>query len=409
MRILHVFDHSLPLHSGYSFRSRALMLASRRRGWETVHLTGPRHTLEAPGPDPEEADGLTFHRTPVPPSRTPILREFAEIAATANRLDALVEQTRPDILHAHSPVLDAFSALRVGKRRRLPVVYEIRAFWEDAAVGNGTGSEGSARYNATRWLETRACRQADAVGAICDGLLGDLRTRGGIDPAKLFTIPNAVDIEQFGHPGPRDEALAAQLGLVDAGIEAEVIGFIGSYYDYEGLDDLVAAMPALVAARPRLHLLLVGGGPMEASLKAAAAASSAADRIHFVGRVPQAQVDRYYGLIDVLVYPRKRMRLTDLVTPLKPLEAMAQGKLVAASDVGGHRELIVDGETGALFRADDPQALADAVANLFANKAAWPARRAHARAWVAAERNWDRSVEHYAPVYDRLFAGRGAR
>lgn len=405
MRILHVFDHSLPLHSGYSFRSRALMLASRRRGWETVHLTGPRHSLESPGPDPEDTDGLTFHRTPVPTARAPVLREFAEIAATAKRLDALVEQTRPDILHAHSPVLDGYAALRVGKRRDLPVVYEIRAFWEDAAVGNGTGTEGSLRYNATRWLETRACRQADAVGAICEGLLGDLRARGGIDPAKLFTIPNAVDIEEFGHPGPRDEVLAAQLGLANA----EVIGFIGSYYDYEGLDDLLAAMPALVATRPALHLLLVGGGPMEASLKAAATASPVADRIHFVGRVPQAEVDRYYGLVDVLVYPRKRMRLTDLVTPLKPLEAMAQGKLVAASDVGGHRELIVDCETGALFKADDPSALAQAVAKLFGNRQAWPARRAHARAWVAAERNWDRSVEHYAPVYDRLLARRGSR
>ncbi len=399
MRILHVFDHSLPLHSGYSFRSRALMLGSRRRGWETVHLTSPRHTMA--GPDPETADGLEFHRTPAPPKRPPILREIAEIAATEKRLDALVEETKPDILHAHSPLLTAMAAQRVAKRRGLPMVYEIRAFWEDAAVGNGTGSEGSPRYRATRMLETRVCRRADAVGAICDGLLADLRSRG-IPPAKLFQIPNAVDIEQFGHPGPRDEALAQTLGVT----HAEVIGFIGSYYDYEGLDDLVAAMPRLVALRPKLHLLMVGGGPMEASLKAAAAASSAADRIHFIGRVPQAEVDRYYGLVDVLVYPRKAMRLTELVTPLKPLEAMAQGKLVAASDVGGHRELIADGETGTLFEPDSPDALAQAVSDLFAARADWPERRARARAFVAGERNWDRSVANYAPVYERLLKGK---
>ena len=187
-----------------------------------------------------------------------------------------------------------------------------------------------------------------------------------------------------------------------------MIGYLGSFYDYEGLDDLVAAMPALVLRRPALHLLMVGGGPMEATLRAAAAASPARDRIHFTGRVPQREVDRYYALVDVLVYPRKAMRLTELVTPLKPLEAMAQGKLVAASDVGGHRELIADGETGTLFEADSPEALADAVAGLFAARADWPERRARARAWVAAERNWDRSVEHYAPVYARLAPGAAA-
>ena len=401
MRILHVFDHSLPLHSGYSFRSRALMLASRRRGWETVHLTSPRHTR--PGPDPEEADGLVFHRTPAPSARPPGLRELAEIAATARRLDALVAEMRPDILHAHSPVLTAMAARRVADRHRLPLVYEIRAFWEDAAVGNGTGREGSLRYRATKALETRMCRRADAVGAICDGLLADLRGRG-IDPAKMFQIPNGVDIAEFGDPAPRDEALAAELGLSGA----DVIGYLGSFYDYEGLDDLVAAMPALVLRRPALHLLMVGGGPMEATLRAATAASPARDRIHFTGRVPQREVDRYYALVDVLVYPRKAMRLTELVTPLKPLEAMAQGKLVAASDVGGHRELIADGETGTLFEADSPEALADAVAGLFAARADWPERRARARAWVAAERNWDRSVEHYAPVYARLAPGAAA-
>lgn len=401
MRILHVFDHSLPLHSGYSFRSRALMLGQRRRGWDTVHLTTPRHTRA--GSDPETADGLVFYRTDAPPSRPAVLRELAEIAATARRLDALVTETRPDILHAHSPLLTAIAAQRVARARGLPMVYEIRAFWEDAAVGNGTGRAGSPRYLATRMLETRVCQRADAVGAICEGLLADLRGRG-IDAGKMFSVPNAVDIEQFGHPGARDEGLADELGIT----YCEVIGFIGSFYDYEGLDDLVAAMPRLVALRPDLHLLLVGGGPMEASLRAAAAALPVADRIHFVGRVPQAEVGRYYGLIDVLVYPRKAMRLTELVTPLKPLEAMAQGKLVAASDVGGHRELIVDGETGTLFKADDPAALAGAVAGLFEARAEWPGRRARARAFVERDRNWDRSVANYAPVYERLLARRTA-
>lgn len=394
MRILHVLDHSLPLHSGYSFRTRALIEASRRRGWETVHLTTPRHS--ATGPMTEVVDGLTFHRAPAPGS-IPIL---SEVSATAKALDQLVRETRPDIIHAHSPVLTALAAGGVARRHGLPLVYEIRAFWEDASVGNGTGTQGSIQYRLTHALETWACRRADAVGAICEGLLADLRQRG-ITSEKLFHIPNGVDLAQFGQPLRRDMALAAQLGFAD---DADVIGFIGSFYDYEGLDDLITAMPALVSTRPKLQLLLVGGGPMTEALAAQAAASPSADRIHFIGRVPHQEVDRYYSLIDVLVYPRKSMRLTDLVTPLKPLEAMAQEKLVAASDVGGHRELIVDGVTGTLFKADDPGALAAAVGGLFSDRAMWPTRRAAGKAYVETERNWDASVTNYAPVYARLLA-----
>ncbi len=395
MRVLHVLDHSLPLHSGYTFRTRALLLGQRRLGWETVHLTTPRHFKE--GPNPEVVDGLAFHRTGKA-GGIPIL---GEVQATARALDRLVAEVKPDIIHAHSPVLTALAAVGVARRHNLPLVYEIRAFWEDAAVGNGTGTEGSLRYRATRMLETWACGRADAVGAICDGLLGDLRKRG-IHPAKLFAVPNAVDLDQFGTPLPRDKKLSKELGLDGA----DVVGFIGSYYDYEGLDDLIAAMPALVAARPKAQLLLVGGGPMEASLRAQAAASPVGDRIHFVGRVPHNEVDRYYSLVDVLAYPRKHMRLTDLVTPLKPLEAMAQEKLVTASDVGGHRELIEDGVTGTLFRADDPAALASALTGLFADRESWPARRKIAKDYVARERTWDRSVAAYVPVYERLTAAR---
>jgi PEP-CTERM/exosortase A-associated glycosyltransferase len=276
-------------------------------------------------------------------------------------------------------------------------MYEIRAFWEDAAVGNGTGREGSLRYRATKMLETRAVRRADAVAVICEGLRDDLIGRG-IDPGKIMVSPNGVDLTLFGDPPPRDQKLAAELGLDDA----EVIGFIGSFYDYEGLDDLIAAMPALVAERPKARLLLVGGGPMDAALRAQASGSTVADHIAFVGRVPHTEVERYYSLVDVLAYPRKRMRLTDLVTPLKPLEAMAQGKLVAASDVGGHRELIRDGETGTLFAADSPSAIAAALAGLLADRSGWEARKDRARAFVEAERNWSSNICRYEPVYRRL-------
>ncbi|MCI1142292.1 glycosyltransferase, exosortase A system-associated [Sphingomonas sp. WKB10] len=394
MRILHVLDHGLPLQSGYTFRTRAILKAQEARGWHVAAVTGPRHGL---APDAvESVDGLTFYRTQAT-RKGGVLGEVGGLAAFARRIDAAVDAFRPDILHAHSPVLDAIAALRVARAQRLPLVYEIRAFWEDAAVGNGTGTEGSPKYRVTRAMESWAVQRADAVAVICEGLRGDLIARG-VAADKIVVSPNGVDLTLFGEPVARDAALAASLGLEDA----ETIGFIGSFYDYEGLDDLIAAMPALVTARPKARLLLVGGGPMEAALRAQAAASPAADAIRFVGRVPHTEVERYYALVDVLAYPRKRMRLTDLVTPLKPLEAMAQGKLVAASDVGGHRELIRDGDTGTLFAPDDPAAIAMALAGLLADRSGWDARRARGRAFVEAERNWSSNIRRYDPVYQRL-------
>lgn len=399
MRILHVLDHGLPLHSGYTFRTRAILKAQMARGWDVAAVTGCRHgKFDA---DEETIDGIRFHRTPRVNSGPPVIGELREVAAFARRIEAVARKWRPDVLHAHSPVLDAMAAQRVADKLGLPLVYEIRAFWEDAAVGNGTGTEGSLKYRATRALETRAVRKADAVAVICDGLKRDLVARG-VEPDKIFVSPNGVDLELFGEPLPYDQELAAGLDIAGA----ETIGFIGSFYDYEGLDGLIEAMPALVAARPGMQLVLVGGGPMDAALRAQAGASPVADRIHFVGRVPHEEVERYYSVIDVLVYPRKHMRLTDLVTPLKPLEAMAQRRLVAASDVGGHRELIRDGDTGTLFAPDDPAALAGAVARLFADRDRWDGRRARARAFVEEERNWAVNVARYQSVYQNLTGSR---
>jgi len=399
MRILHILDHSLPLHSGYTFRTRAILKAQAALGLEVAGVTGTRHAVEAEIAEGtwETHDGLRFFRGPLAPAGKPLLSEIREVRSFARAIERAAEEFRPDVLHAHSPVLTALAARSAAKRLRLPLVYEIRAFWEDAAVGNGTGSEGSFRYRATRALETWAVNRADAVAVICEGLRGDLIARG-VPADKIMVSPNGVDLGLFGDPPPPDLGLRAQLGLDGT----EVVGFIGSFYDYEGIDDLIAAMPALVAARPQAHLLLVGGGPRADALKAQAEASPVADRVHFVGRVPHSEVERYYSLIDILCYPRKKMRLTDLVTPLKPLEAMAQRRLVAASDIGGHRELIRDGETGTLFAPDDPAAIAAALATLFADSKGWEARREASRRFVEEERDWASNAKRYLPVYQRV-------
>ena len=394
-RVLHVLDHSLPLHSGYTFRTRAIMKAQGAMGMQVRGITGLRHTAD--GPDQEAAEGLLFHRTRGDASGPVGLREWREIARFAEAIDALCADWRPDIIHAHSPALCGMAALRVVRARGIPLVYEIRAFWEDAAVENGNGRTGSLKYRLTRALENHVVAGADAVVTICQGLKGDLIARG-VASDRISIMPNGVDLAMFGAPPQPDPALRQQLGLGSG----PVIGFIGSFYDYEGLDDLIAAMPALIARHGDARLLLVGGGPCAAALRAQAKASSAADAIRFVGRVPHWEVERYYALTDIMAYPRKASRLTELVTPLKPLEAMAQGKLVAASDVGGHRELMSDGITGTLFAPDSPAACADALARLLDDRSGWEARRAAARAHVETDHDWARNGLRYRDIYQGL-------
>jgi PEP-CTERM/exosortase A-associated glycosyltransferase len=291
-------------------------------------------------------------------------------------------------------VLNAFPALHVGRRRRLPVVYEVRAFWEDAAVDHGTAREWGLRYRLSRALETYAMKRADAVTCICEGLRREIARRG-VPANKITVIPNAVDIDRFGG-GQADASLRKRLDL-DGAI---VVGFLGSFYAYEGLGLLLDALPAILRGEPRARILLVGGGPEEAALKARARRLAVADHVVFAGRVPHAEIDRYYGLVDVLAYPRLPMRLTDLVTPLKPLEAMAQGRLLVASDVGGHRELIRDGVNGFLFRAGSAEALAEKVLEVLAHRDRWTAIRSSGRRFVETERNWRLSVARYRAVYD---------
>ena len=394
-RILHILDHSLPIHSGYTFRTRAILKAQQAAGMEVRGITGPLYHDGETGT--AEHDGLTFDRVPGPVSGPPGIREWRAIATLRQGVERVIADWQPDILHAHSPALCGMAGLRAARAAGLPFVYEIRAFWEDAAVGNLTGREGSVKYRLTRAIENRVVAGADAVFTICEGLRRDLVSRGH-DAGKIALSPNGVDLTLFGEPPPRDESLARELDLG----EAPVIGFIGSFYDYEGLDDLIAAMPILRERHPGSRLLLVGGGPMEDRLRAQAAASPANAAILFAGRVPHSEVERYYSLVDVLAYPRKKSRLTDLVTPLKPLEAMAQRRIVAASDVGGHRELIADGRTGVLFAPDDPAACARALADLIDRRESWDTMRDAGRAHVAARHDWARNVENYRAVYQRL-------
>ena len=395
IRTLHVLDHSIPLHSGYTFRTVALLREQRALGWETFQLTSPKHGETSVPFD--DVDGLRFYRTSVAKgtlARVPVGKELALMKQLERRLEEVARDVRPDIIHAHSPVLNALPAIAVARKLAIPMVYEIRAFWEDAAVDHGSTTEGSLRYRATRKLETRAIQQADHVFTICEGLRADILSRG-ISADKVTVIPNAVDIASFNLASPPDPDLLQQWGLTGK----TVIGFVGSFYAYEGLDLLLEALPAITEKRPDIRVLLVGGGPQEANLRQQAEKLGLEDVVVFAGRVPHQEVSRYYDLINILAYPRYPIRLTELVTPLKPLEAMAQGQLFVASDVGGHRELVEHNKTGILFEAGDRQALAGAILELLNNRQHWPDLKANGRQFVENVRNWRNSVANYRSPY----------
>lgn len=398
MKILHVLEYSRPNISGYSLRSDAIIRHQRKLAIETVQLTSQRYQdftqLE------EEVDGLVYERTVKPTSwltKLPLVNYVHHIYYLAKRIEQAVVKHQPDLIQTHSPMLNALAAVKVARKYKLPVTYEVRAFWEDAAVDTGKTKEGSLKYRLIKFLEQRAFNQVDAISCICQGLKQEITARG-IAEEKVFITPNAVDIENFSPLTERDAELEQELKLSGK----KVLAFIGSFFKYEGLHYAIAAMQYIKQQRDDIHLLLVGAGNELTNLKQQVALANLQDSVSFTGRVPFEQVSRYYSLADLLVFPREDIRLTRLVTPLKPLEAMAQCKAVIASDIGGHRELITPDETGFLFAADDAKALADKILAVIDDQQQLAKVQAQGLEFVQQQRNWLNTAKQYLPVYQKL-------
>jgi PEP-CTERM/exosortase A-associated glycosyltransferase len=390
-RVLHILDHSLPTGSGYAYRSRSIVTFQRRLGLDPSVLTSPKHGSPRDGLD--WVDEIAHYRTGRTGGRLPFVRELVLMARLTARIVRVAREVRAEVIHAHSPVLNGLPAVWAGRRLGLPVVYEVRTFWEDAAVNHGSYAEGSLRYRVSRGLETRVLRRAHAVVAICHGIRNDIIARG-VPADRVALVPNGADPEWL-EARPRAEALAARWGI-GAG---PVFAYVGSFSHYEGLPFLVEAAPELLRRLPGAKILLVGAGRDEPALRDAA--RRAGPGVILTGRVPQEDVRDLYTVVDVLVLPRRRMRLTDLVTPLKPLEAMAAGTPVLASDIGGHAELISDGETGLLFKAESQESLVEQAIRLVGDPRLRRQLAETARRFVLSERTWDRVVARYGPVYQR--------
>jgi PEP-CTERM/exosortase A-associated glycosyltransferase len=399
-RILHLVTESLPYYqSGYTIRTHEIVLAQRAAGLDPSVVTsaGFPQTHGFLDPPPRDlVEGASYHRVP----GGVWLPEDHRLQQYADGVAALTRELRPAVLHAASKFPNALVAAAVRDATGLPVVYEVRGFLEESWLARhaGQGPVGE-RYELDRAAETAAMRAADAVVTLGEGMKAEIAGRG-IPADRITVVPNGVAPERFP-PQPRDEALARRLGLAPGDV---VLGYVSTFFAFEGIRHLVDATAVLRRRGRAVRLLLVGDGEERMALERQAHDLAVHDRVVFTGRVPRDQVNRYYALIDVFVVPRIDATVCHLVTPLKPLEAMAAERAVVVSDVRALREIVTEGETGFSFPAGDAEALADTVDTLLDD----PARRAAlgkaAGEWVRAERTWRSNGRRYRRLYERLGA-----
>lgn len=400
MKVLHVLHHSVPDPlDGYAIRSHAILRAQQSAGVNVCAVTGSLKTDYA---SEDVIDGVRYLRTPGS-RRASIFgyEQFGRYLDLRKRLQRAAAQEHPDLIHAHSPVYNGLAALAIAREQRIPLVYELRALWEDAAADQRKLGIGSFLYRLSGALESYLLKRADSVVTLCYGLKDLVATRG-VDPNKMFIAPNGVNTSELG-PLPRDRELAASLGLTDG----FVIGFIGSLFSFEGVEDLLDVVPAVLEACPKVSFLIVGGGEREAMVAQRSQELSRGGRFIYQAAVPHDQVRRYYSLLDCLVYPRRSTRLTQYVTPLKPLEAMAMEKTVVASDIGGHRELIRDGETGVLYQAGNPSSLVRALCKIAGETTLRASLAAAGRKYVLDERQWEHVTQNHLAAYETALRRRG--
>lgn len=402
MKVLHVLESSIPDTGGYTIRARAIVDNQRRLGLEPVVVTSPLALVkDRAGVRLEHYDGVPYYRTnyiPAPSSARSKLSSYALRLMMLHRYRRavleIVRNERPDVIHAHSSYSNAYAALPAARRSGLPLVYEVRTLWGESAVVEDGLQPDSWKYRLIWRLELGAMRRADLVVPISRGIRDELLSRG-IPADKLEVVPNGVDSSRFV-PRPRDEDRVRSAGLAGC----FVVGFVGSIRKLEGLSTLLEAYAICRTRRNRIGIVIVGEGPDREALEAQAARLGLA-QILFTGNVPHGDVESWYSIMDVLVYPRIRAVINERVTPLKPLEAMALGKVCLVSDVGGLLELIRDDQTGVVFRSDDPKDLAAAIIALMDDPARMQRLAQGGVEFVRRERDWGAIVPRYGELYER--------
>lgn len=398
MRVLHVLHHIYHYACGYRMRSEYILRYQREQGLEVAVVTSADH--EQGQERVEDAPRFPIWRTPpFRPSALPGVREWQLVRSLERRVRSAIREWKPDLVHAHSPVLVGLPAARAARSCRVPFVYEERDLWENASVDLGKFTERSPQYRVARALDTWTLHQADAVVAICDEMKRELAPRcGGAD--RVTVVGNGVEIELF------PPELPAERGRGRWKLEGKrVLAYVGTFQPYEGLELLFDALPEILRHVPNAHLLIAGNGTQEEVLRERARRPDVASHVTMAGRLPHSEVWEAYGAADLMVYPRILTRTTALTTPLKPLEAMAMGKAVLGSDVPAMKELVKPGVSGQVFQAGIATDLAQNCIRMLTDDPGRAALGCSARRFVIEERQWGHLVARYKNVYARVTGG----
>lgn len=405
--VLNVVKESLPFFErGYTIRSHSTFLAQSKAGWEPVVVTSPgfpRQQGFSEFPESEVIDGVVHHRLDPGPHYD--LRDIPldlQLDDHAMMLATMADEVRPAVVQAGSGYRGyetALVGLAVARRRDVPFIYEFRSFLDHTWTWEIERSEKGEQYEGRRQQELRCLRDADQVITIAEAMRNDL-IELGVDGDKIAVVPNVVDVDRFA-PRPPDEELREQYGFADR----QVVGYISNLGRREGIDHLVRAVSHLRNSGRDVAGLIVGDGPEREALESLVVELGLQDHVVLTGHIPNEQIEAHYSVIDVFVVPRIDDKAARLVTPLKPLEAMAMGRPVVAADLPALHEQVEPGVRGELFQPGDSRHLADVLGSLLEDEPRRVTLGRAGREWVVAERTLASNVGRYAAVLDRVAKG----
>jgi glycosyltransferase involved in cell wall biosynthesis len=403
--MVYLLHNSAPYNSGgYATRSHGLMSGIRVNSWcinAVTRLGFPVDTherlIQSEIQLSETIEQIPYHRLLSKNEGRNDLPRGEYISRYAEELHKLCLQIRPSIIHAASFHMNGFAANMVARNLGIPSIYEIRGLSDITRQSRHPEWFGTESHQAEVDIEALAAINATAVITITDSLKEEMVNRG-VDADKITVIHNGVNTELFKPHSP-DNSLSKQLGIRNK----VVIGYVGSIVDYEGLDVLLDAVGILEQRGIEdFIVLIVGDGACLDSLKTQIEQTKLRTKIIFTGRVPHDEVVSYYSLIDITPFPRKSLPVTEMVSPMKPFEAMAMEKLVICSDVSALTEIVNHEVTGLLFSKDNPESLADTLLLGINDSELRNRLGRQAREWVKKERDWKILSKKVTQLYDSL-------